>query len=456
MSKLNVVILAAGKGSRMHSDVPKVLHTLAGKPLLQHVLDSVASIRPAKTYVVYGHGKEHIEQALKNTPCHFILQPELLGTGHAVQQAMPHINDNDTVLVLYGDMPLISAETLKMLIASYPGKGLSLLTLDLPDPTGYGRIVREHGRVMGIVEEKDASPEQRYIQEIYTGIMLAPAKTLKRWLGQLTNNNTQKEYYITDIISMAQKEGFPIETVQPKQRFEAEGINNRNQQANLERVYQQNQAIQFLEAGVTLRDLNRFDIRGTLKHGQDVVIDTNVIIEGQVTLGNRVEIGTGSILKNCVLGDDVIVSPYTIIEESHLGNGVTVGPFAHIRPGCNLHEKVHVGNFVELKKTTLGKGSKAGHLTYLGDSDIGKRVNIGAGTITCNYDGANKHKTLIGDDVFVGSDTQFIAPIMVGKRATIGAGTTVTHDVGEDELILSRVKQQHIRGWQKPTKKKNQ
>lgn len=453
MSRLSVVLLAAGKGTRMHSDLPKVLHQIAGRSLICHVINTVSQLHAENVYIVCGHGISKIEQALEGLPCHLILQSEPLGTGHAVRQVMPHVGDNDNVLILYADIPLITAKTLKKLIAAKPKKGLSLLTTNLDNPAGYGRIVRHQGKVSGIVEQKDAAPDELKIHEVNTGILFAPAKELNSWLSKLTNNNAQNEYYLPDIVAIAHQEGYNIATIQPQINFEARGVNTRKQLAELERIFQRNQANQLLLSGVTLMDPDRFDLRGKLEHGHDVVIDTNVIIEGHVTLGNRVQVGSGSILKNCVIEDDTVVSPYTFIEGSHLANWVTVGPFARLRPGCHLQEKTHIGNFVELKNTQLGGGSKVGHLTYLGDSDIGENVNIGAGTITCNYDGKNKFKTVIADDVFVGSDSQFVAPVTVAKGATIGAGTTVTHDVGENELVISRVKQQHIQGWKKPTKR---
>lgn len=356
--------------------------------------------------------------------------------------------------MLYGDGPLISEETLRRLVDAKPEGGIGLLTVKLDDPTGYGRIVRENGNVVSIVEHKDASDEQREINEINTGILVANGADMKRWLSQLDNNNSQGEFYITDIIGLAHREGRQIEAVHPARVSETEGVNNRLQLAHLERVYQAEQAERLLLEGVMIIDPARFDLRGELIHGRDVTIDTNVIIEGRVVLGNRVRIESGCVLKNCEIGDDSVISPYSVIEDAVLGVGCTVGPFARLRYGAELDDEAHVGNFVEIKKSRLGKGSKAGHLSYLGDADIGDRVNIGAGTITCNYDGANKFKTIIGDDVFVGSDTQLVAPVSVARGATIGAGTTVTRNVGEDELVISRVEQRHITGWQRPVKKK--
>ncbi|GAA3909103.1 MULTISPECIES: bifunctional UDP-N-acetylglucosamine diphosphorylase/glucosamine-1-phosphate N-acetyltransferase GlmU [Gibbsiella] len=453
-SAMSVVILAAGKGTRMYSDLPKVLHPLAGKPMVQHVIDAAMKLGAKNLHLVYGHGGDLLKSTLQDGALNWVLQAEQLGTGHAMQQAAPHFADDEDVLMLYGDVPLISVDTLTRLLAAKPQGGIGLLTVKLDDPSGYGRIVREGGEVVGIVEHKDASDEQRRINEINTGILVANGRDLKRWLGQLTNDNAQGEYYITDIIALAHHEGRKIEAVHPSRLSEVEGVNNRQQLARLERAYQSEQSEKLLLAGVTLLDPARFDLRGELDHGRDVSIDANVIIEGQVQLGNRVKIGAGCVLKNCVIGDDCEISPYSVLEDAVLAAECTVGPFARLRPGAELGQGAHVGNFVEMKKARLGKGSKAGHLTYLGDAEIGADVNIGAGTITCNYDGANKHKTIIGDNVFVGSDTQLVAPVAVADGATIGAGTTVTRNIGAGELVISRVKQLHIPGWQRPVKKK--
>ncbi|KHS49981.1 bifunctional UDP-N-acetylglucosamine diphosphorylase/glucosamine-1-phosphate N-acetyltransferase GlmU [Hafnia paralvei] len=452
-SSLSVVILAAGKGTRMYSDLPKVLHPLAGKPMVQHVIDTALKLGAQNVHLVYGHGGDLLKDKLSDQPLNWVLQAEQLGTGHAMQQAAPHFSDDEDVLMLYGDVPLISEETLQRLLAAKPQGGIGLLTVKLVDPTGYGRIVRENDNVVGIVEHKDATAEQHKINEINTGILVASGRDLKRWLGKLDNNNAQGEYYITDIIALAHQEGNKIETVHPDRLSEVEGVNNRLQLSALEREYQSEQAQKLLLAGVMLLDPARFDLRGELIHGRDISIDTNVIIEGNVKLGDRVRIATGCVLKDCVIGDDCEISPYTVIENATLAAECTVGPFARLRPGADLAEKAHVGNFVEMKKARLGKGSKAGHLSYLGDAEIGDNVNIGAGTITCNYDGANKFKTIIGDDVFVGSDTQLVAPVTIGNGVTIAAGTTVTKDVAEKELVLSRVKQTHIQGWKRPVKK---
>ena len=453
-SAMSVVILAAGKGTRMYSDLPKVLHPLAGKPMVQHVIDAAMKLGAQNVHLVYGHGGELLKKTLTDSALNWVLQAEQLGTGHAMQQAAPHFADDEDVLMLYGDVPLISVDTLQRLLAAKPQGGIGLLTVKLADPSGYGRIVREQDTVVGIVEHKDASEAQRQINEINTGILVANGRDLKRWLGMLNNDNAQGEFYITDIIALAHADGKKIEAVHPSRLSEVEGVNNRLQLSRLERIYQAEQSEKLLLAGVILLDPARFDLRGELVHGRDISIDANVIIEGSVKLGDRVKIGAGCVLKNCVIGDDCEISPYSVLEDAVLAAECTVGPFARLRPGAELAVGAHVGNFVEMKKARLGKGSKAGHLSYLGDAEIGDDVNIGAGTITCNYDGANKHKTIIGDGVFVGSDTQLVAPVSVGKGSTIAAGTTVTRDIGEDELVLSRVKQVHIQGWQRPVKKR--
>lgn len=453
-SALSVVILAAGKGTRMYSNLPKVLHPLAGKPMVQHVIDAAMRLGANNIHLVYGHGGDLLKQQLAGSGLSWVLQADQLGTGHAMQQAAPHFSDDEDVLMLYGDVPLISVDTLEKLLKAKPEGGIGLLTIVLDDPTGYGRIVRENGTVTGIIEQKDANADQLKIKEINTGILVASGASFKRWLSQLNNNNAQGEYYITDIIAMAHAEGHQITTVHPARNSEVDGVNNRLQLSRLERVYQSEQAERLLLAGVMLLDPARFDLRGELSHGIDVQIDVNVIIEGQVKLGDRVKIGAGCVLKNCVIGDDCEISPYSVFENAVLEADCTVGPFARLRPGAELGQGAHVGNFVEVKKARLGKGSKAGHLSYLGDAQIGDNVNIGAGTITCNYDGANKHKTIIGNDVFVGSDTQLVAPVTIGNNVTIAAGTTVTRNVPDNGLLLSRVAQVHKPDWQRPLKKK--
>lgn len=452
---LHVIILAAGKGTRMYSSLPKVLHPIAGKPMVSHVIATAKALNATQTHLVYGFGGDQLQARLVNESVIWVEQREQLGTGHAVAQAMPAIPDDADVLILYGDTPLIRTETLQTLLAAKPAQGVGLLTVTLANPAGYGRIVRDRqDRVIGIVEQKDASAEQLAIQEVNTGVIVAGARQLKDWLSRVTNQNAQGEYYLTDIIGMAAAEQVAIQTVQAPREEEVQGANNHLQLAALERYFQKIQADTLMLKGVHLMDPARFDLRGTLECGQDVAIDTNVIIEGHVVLGDRVVIGTGCVLKDCTIAADSIVSPYTVMESSTLAEGCTVGPFTRLRPGARLGAKVHVGNFVEMKNARLGDGSKAGHLSYLGDSEIGKDVNIGAGTITCNYDGANKHKTIIGDNVFVGSDTQLVAPVSVGEGATLAAGSTITRDVGANELVLTRVKQTHITGWQRPTKKK--
>lgn len=453
-SPMSVVILAAGKGTRMYSELPKVLHLLAGKPMVQHVIDAAKALNAQRVNLVYGHGGDLLKSTLNDASLNWVLQAEQLGTGHAMQQAAPCFADDEDILILYGDVPLISVETLRRLQSAKPAGGIGLLTVILDNPTGYGRIIRENGQVVGIIEQKDAAPEQLLINEINTGILLANGADLKRWLGKLTNKNAQGEYYITDIIALAHQEGRQIAAVHPSRLTETDGVNNRLQLATLERVYQAEQAEKLLLVGVMLLDPARFDLRGTLEHGRDVVIDTNVIIEGRVTLGNRVKIGSGCVIKNSVIADDSIISPYSVIEDARLEFGCSIGPFARLRPGSELAEGAHVGNFVEMKKARLGKGSKAGHLSYLGDAEIGSNVNIGAGTITCNYDGVNKSKTIIGDDVFVGSDTQLIAPVSVTAGATIAAGTTIMKNVPAAGLVYNRKEQQLNASWQRPEKKK--
>jgi len=453
MSPLNIVILAAGKGTRMVSDKPKVLHTLAGKPLLQHVLDCALSLQPQQVCVVYGHGGEAVPQAMAQYNARFLIQEPQLGTGHAVQQALPYLENDSRTLVLYGDVPLIQHSTLHQMLQA--GEGLVLLTVNLDDPTGYGRIVRNaESDVQSIVEQKDASPEQLKIEEVNTGIMLVPTAKLREWLGRLGNNNAQGEYYLTDIVAMAVQQGVPVHTVQPAQRWEVEGINNKMQLATLERVWQQNVARRLMLQGVTLADPARLDVRGDLTCGRDVEIDVGCIFEGKVTLGDSVQVGPYSIIRNAAIAPGTQIAAYSHIDASEVGANCRIGPYARLRPGTRIGDDAHVGNFVEIKNSEIGQGSKANHLTYIGDSTVGCRVNIGAGTITCNYDGANKFRTVIGDDAFIGSDTQLVAPVTVGKGATIGAGSTITRDTPEGELTLSRSKQISISGWQRPKKVK--
>ncbi|OZN25592.1 UDP-N-acetylglucosamine diphosphorylase/glucosamine-1-phosphate N-acetyltransferase [Actinobacillus seminis] len=453
MTNLSVVILAAGKGTRMYSDLPKVLHNIAGKPMVKHVIDTVKQLHPQNIHLIYGHGGDVMQARLKDEPVNWVLQKEQLGTGHAMQQAAPFFHDDENILMLYGDGPLITLETLQKLIATKPTHGIALLTVDLLNPTGYGRILRQDGNVVGIVEQKDANTKQLKITEVNTGVMVSDGASFKKWLARLNNNNAQGEYYMTDVIGLANQDGFQVIAVQADDIMEVEGANNRLQLAALERYYQRKQADKLLLAGVMLIDPARFDLRGKLEHGKDVEIDVNVIIEGEVKLGDRVRIGAGCVLKNCVIGDDVDIKPYSVIEDATIGERAAIGPFSRLRPGTELAAETHIGNFVEIKKAQIGKGSKVNHLTYVGDAEIGSNCNIGAGVITCNYDGANKFKTIIGDNVFVGSDSQLVAPVRLANGSTIGAGSTITDNVNENELAISRVRQQHIQGWKRPTKK---
>lgn len=455
MSKLSVVILAAGKGTRMYSDLPKVLHPIAGKPMVKHVIDTAKQLNADNIHLIYGHGGERLQQCLAAEPVNWVLQAEQLGTGHAMQQAAPFFADDENILMLYGDAPLMTKETLEKLIAAKPEHGIGLLTVVLNNPTGYGRILRENGTVVGIVEQKDANPDQLEIQEINTGVMVASGASFKQWLSQLDNHNAQGEYYITDVIAMANRDGCKVQAIQATDLMEVEGANNRLQLATLERYFQRKQAEKLLLAGVTIIDPNRFDLRGAISHGKDVQIDVNVVLEGEVKLGDRVHIGAGAIIKNCVIGDNVEIKPYSVLEDAVIGAESFVGPFARVRPGTQLGEQTHVGNFVELKNAHIAQGSKVNHLSYVGDAEIGKECNIGAGVITCNYDGANKHKTVIGDNVFVGSDCQLIAPVKIANGSTVGAGSTITKEVAENELVITRVPQRHIKNWQRPVKTKS-
>jgi bifunctional UDP-N-acetylglucosamine pyrophosphorylase/glucosamine-1-phosphate N-acetyltransferase len=453
MKPLNVVILAAGKGTRMYSAKPKVLHALAGKPLVAHVLDCAQSLNPEKICVVYGHGGESVPQAMAKYRASYALQEPQLGTGHAVQQAVPHLSDNSQTLVLYGDVPLIQQKTLHQMLQS--GGLMALLTVNMPNPAGYGRIVRdESGSVVGIVEEKDATDAQRLITEVNTGIMLVDSTLLRQCLAKLGNNNAQGEYYLTDVVELAVAQGVMIHTTQPAYEWEIHGINNKSQLAVLERTWQQVQATALLAQGVTLADPARIDVRGNLQCDQDVEIDVGCIFEGSVKLASNVQIGAYCVIKNATIAEGTQVAPYSHIDSSEVGENCHIGPYARLRPGTKLHNDVHVGNFVEIKNSEIAHASKANHLSYIGDATIGSRVNVGAGTITCNYDGANKFRTIIEDDVFIGSDTQLVAPVTVGRGTTIGAGSTITRNTPPDELTLSRSKQMTIPGWSRPVKKK--
>jgi len=450
---LSVVILAAGKGTRMRSSLPKVLHVVADKPMVEHVIDSARQLGAENIYVVYGFGGDVLKAQITGDDLTFVEQKEQLGTGHAVDQASPFLKDDENVLVLYGDVPLTKVTTLESLLAVKPENGMGLLTVHLANPTGYGRIVRQDNTVVGIVEQKDANPEQLAINEANTGILLANGGDLKRWLSGLSNENAQGEYYLTDIIAAAHNEGKTIATAHPDTEVEVEGANNRVQLAALERAYQARQAEELMIAGASLRDPARIDIRGSLTIGSEVSIDINCIFEGKVELANGVCIGANCILKNCTIDENVEIKPNTIIEDAVIGDNCSVGPFARIRPGTVMKSDSHVGNFVEMKKSTLGKGSKAGHLTYLGDAIVGKEVNIGAGTITCNYDGVNKFKTIIGDHAFIGSNSSLVAPVEIGSTATIGAGSVIAKNVESDDLAVARGKQRNIKNWQRPVKK---
>jgi len=451
---VNVVILAAGPGKRMHSSTPKVLHRLAGRAMLAHVFDTAKQLSPEVVCVVYGHGGEHVRQAVGDNGAVWVMQEPQLGTGHAVMQAAPHLDERWPTLVLYGDVPLIRAETLKQLVQA-TGKGLGLLTATLDSPAGYGRILRNGKKVVGIVEEKDANARQRALREINTGIVVAPTKKLKSWLAKLQNKNAQKEYYLTDIVALATKERVAVTAIQAGAAWETLGVNSRGQLAELERIYQRKLADALMEQGVALADPSRCDVRGNLACGRDVAIDVNCVFEGKVELGDRVSVGANCVLKDVVVAAGTRIEPFCHLEDADIGAGCRIGPYARIRPGMRtrLAAEVHIGNFVEVKASSIGAGSKANHLSYIGDSDVGSNVNVGAGTIVCNYDGANKHRTIIEDDVFIGSDTQLVAPVRVGRGATLGAGTTLTKDAPAGELTLSRAKQVSIPGWQRPAKK---
>ena len=454
---LNIVILAAGQGKRMQSNLPKVLHPIAGRPMLTHVFDSARAMGAQRIAIVVGHGAEQVKQAYATQEdLQFALQQPQLGTGHAVLQAVPLLKEShadDVTIVLYGDVPLVQPDTLRALLNAR-ANGVAILTEILSDATGYGRIVRDvKGNVCAIVEHKDATPEQRAIQEVNTGIMAVPTRQLKSWLTKLTNNNAQGEYYLTDIVGMAVAEGVSVNVAHPVAGFETLGVNSRLQQAELERLWQRELARRQLEAGVTIVDPARFDLRGELLCGQDVFIDVGCVFEGRVVLADGVQIGAHCVLRNVTLGAATRIESFSHLEQAEVGADAHIGPYARLRPGAKLADATHVGNFVEIKNTNLGKGSKANHLAYVGDADVGERVNIGAGTITCNYDGVNKHRTTIEDDAFIGSDTQLVAPVRVGKGATLGAGTTLTRDAPAGQLTVSRAKQVTIEGWKRPVKK---
>lgn len=454
---LSVVILAAGKGTRMKSSLPKVLHPIAGKPMVQRIIDTVKDLGAEQINLVYGHGADQLKSALEHNSVNWCHQAEQLGTGHAVQQALPHIQDSDDVLILVGDAPLIKASTLQRLMEVKKAADVALLTVDLEDPTGMGRIIREGNEIKAIVEHKDATPEQLAIREINTGIMIMSGADLKRWVSQLDNDNAQNEYYLVDVIAMAANEGKHIQSAQPDTPIEVEGINNRVQLARLERAFQREQAEALMMQGVTLFDPARLDIRGEVEIGQDVAIDitidVNVILQGKVKLGNNVSIGANCVLIDCEIGDGVVIEANSIVQQAKVAAHCVVGPYARLRPGTVLEEGAKVGNFVEMKKAVLGKGSKANHLSYIGDAEVGENVNIGAGTITCNYDGVNKSKTIIGDGAFIGSNSALVAPVEIGKNATVGAGSTINKPVPDNNLAVARAKQRVNDNWKRPVKK---
>ena len=454
---LDIVIMAAGKGTRMKSALPKVLHRLADKSLLQHVLQTAVALSADRIVTITGHGAEAVEAAVAAPHLQFVRQMPQLGTGHAVQQALPALHDDGITLILNGDVPLIAVATAQALIDACGGSRLALLTINLPDASGYGRIVRDGDAVRAIVEHKDATPAQREIAEVYTGMMAVPTPLLKRWLGRLRNDNVQGEYYLTDIVAMAVADGVPVVAAQPRSDTEVLGVNSPLQLADLERRYQRARAESLLEAGVRLADPARFDVRGELVCGMDVEIDVNCLFEGRVTLGDNVRIGPNCVIKNASIAAGAVIHAFTHIDGEtagvKVGAGALVGPFARLRPGADLGDEVHIGNFVEVKNSTLAKGAKANHLAYLGDATVGERVNFGAGSITANYDGANKHRTVIGDDVHVGSNCVLVAPITLGAGATIGGGSTLSKDAPAGQLTVARGRQVTLTGWTRPVKK---
>ncbi|HMN47178.1 MAG TPA: bifunctional UDP-N-acetylglucosamine diphosphorylase/glucosamine-1-phosphate N-acetyltransferase GlmU [Povalibacter sp.] len=453
-SPLSVVILAAGQGKRMKSDLPKVLQPLAGHALLSHVLDTAKSLGADAIHVVYGHGGDLVRERLSKEPVNWVLQAEQLGTGHAVAQAMPHIPDDHRVLILYGDVPLIRKTSLEQLLERCDQKSLGLLTVMLSDPTGYGRVVRDGaGNVVRIVEQKDANTKERAINEGNTGLMAMPAASLRKWLAALKNDNAQGEYYLTDVIVMAVRDGMKIGAVVAGTETEVLGVNDKVQLAQLEAALRAERATQLMLQGVTLADPARIDIRGNVTVGRDVFIDVNAVLVGNVHLGDRVRIGPNNYLKDCRIDADTEIHPNCVIDRANIGPRNSIGPFARLRPDAVLHEDVHIGNFVEVKKSELGAGSKANHLTYLGDATVGRKVNVGAGTVTVNYDGVNKHRTEIGDGAFIGSGSMLVAPVKIGANANTGAGSTITRDAPDSKLTLARARQVTIEGWKRPEKK---
>jgi bifunctional UDP-N-acetylglucosamine pyrophosphorylase / glucosamine-1-phosphate N-acetyltransferase len=452
--RLSVLILAAGQGKRMKSDLPKVLQPLAGRPLLAHVTDTARALGAADVHVVYGHGGEGVREALRDESLRWVLQGEQLGTGHAVMQAMPGVPDEATVLVLYGDVPLVRPETLRRLINAANERTLALLSVRMKDPTGYGRVVRDRGgRVVRIVEHKDANTKERAIDEVNTGLMAAPAASLRHWLASLTNDNAQGEYYLTDVVARAVRDGFSIEALVVDNESEVLGVNDKQQLAEVEAVNRRRRAADLMAQGVTLVDPARFDARGPVEVGRDVHIDVNVVLEGRVKLGDRVRIGPNVVLRDCEVGPDSEIFASCVAEEAVVGANCRVGPFARLRPGAVIEDEAHIGNFVEIKKSRIKRGAKANHLSYIGDATVGERANVGAGTICCNYDGANKWPTEIGDGAFIGSGTMLVAPVKIGAGATVGAGSTITRDAPAGKLTLERGKQVTIEGWTRPEKK---
>ena len=450
---LSVVILAAGQGKRMASDLPKVLQPLAGRPLLEHVVATARALKPATIHVVHGHGGERVRAAVAGHDIHWVLQEERKGTGHALMQAMPGVPDGHTVLVLFGDVPLIRAATLGGLVARAGESKLALLSARLPDPAGYGRVVRDGaGRVVRVVEDKDANHKERAIDEVNTGVLAAPASRLRAWLSALKADNAQGEYYLTDCIGAAVRDSCAVDAVVAADPAEGQGVNDKRELAQAEAEHRKSRAAELMQAGVTVVDPARLDVRGEVSCGRDVVLDVNVILQGRVKLGDRVKVGAGCVLADCEIGDDTELRVNCLVEGASAGKGCVIGPFARLRPGTRLADGVHVGNFVEVKNSTLGAGSKANHLTYLGDSTVGSGVNVGAGTVTCNYDGANKHRTQIGDGAFIGSGSMLVAPVSVGKDATIGAGSTITKTAPAGKLTVERGRQVTVEGWKRPEK----
>lgn len=449
----SVVVLAAGKGTRMKSSLPKVLHPIAGTPMVQRIINTSEALAASAVHIIYGHGGDQLQATINGKSLNWCLQAEQLGTGHAVMQAVDHISDDEDVMVLVGDAPLIKEQTLERLLTVKQQCDLALLTVELDDPTGMGRIIRQGDNIVAIVEHKDATESQLAVREINTGMMVMQGADLKRWLGKLENNNAQGEYYLTDVIAMAAAEGKSIKAAHPDSAIEVEGVNNRLQLSRLEREFQRRQAEALMLSGATLADPARVDIRGEVIVGQDVFIDVNAVMSGKVVIGNNVTIGPNCMLIDCSIADNAVIEANSIVQEAIVGEHCTVGPFARLRPGAQMKQGAKVGNFVEMKKAVLGEGAKANHLTYLGDAEVGANANIGAGTITCNYDGVNKSKTIIGENAFIGSNSALVAPVEIGNGATVGAGSTITSAVPAEALSVARAKQRTIENWPRPTKK---